>query len=164
MHESELHAFHIDLLQGYKSGMTGPSSCSETAAGCQSSSQYGYCVELPEVIIILIILMNSRGWTVEACLRKGQSAMLMAAVNDLPGVAKALIVGNADVNQARTMGLPFLGQFMACQKLSCRPMARVKAHYLFQKRTASERLYQPQVCCDTSLPYLRQFQTLRPTF
>ena len=28
--------------------------------------------------------------------------MLMAAVNDLPVVAKALIVGNADVNQAVT--------------------------------------------------------------
>ena len=27
--------------------------------------------------------------------------MLMAAVNDLPVVAKALIAGNADVNQAR---------------------------------------------------------------
>ena len=34
-------------------------------------------------------------------LRKGQTAMLMAANNDLPVVAKTLIMGNADVNQAK---------------------------------------------------------------
>ena len=35
-------------------------------------------------------------------LRKGQTAMLMAANNDLPVVAKTLIMGNADVNQAKS--------------------------------------------------------------
>jgi len=35
---------------------------------------------------------------------KGQTAMLMAANNDSPVVAKTLIMGNADVNQANAKG------------------------------------------------------------
>ena len=75
--------------------------------------------------------------------------MLMAAVNDLPVVAKALIAGNADVNQARASAKAVPYDPICAATLHAtvcyRPTARVKAHSLFLRRTASERLFLAQV-------------------